>query len=81
MANKFGVPSSATLFIYDATNKYVSLTTTCNMNPVYGKYCFDPSVNVDGDGVTMILHGYMTQFPNDVSLIRYFIIIIIYFIS
>ena len=70
MANKFGVPTGATVFIYDATNKYTSLTVRCNMNPVYGKYCFDPSVNVDGDGVTILVHGYMTQFPNDVRLLQ-----------
>ena len=69
LANKFGVPSAAIVFIYDATNKYTSLNVKCNMNPVYGKYCFDPSVNVDGDSVTMLVHGYMTQFPNDVRLL------------
>ncbi len=68
LASKFGVPTGATVFIYDATNTYTSLTDTCNINPVYGKYCFDPSVNVDGDGLTMIVHGYMTKFQNDVSL-------------
>ena len=67
MANKFGVPSGATVFIYDGTKKYVSLSTTCTLNPVYGKYCFDPSVHEDGDGVSMIVHGYMTKFQNDVS--------------
>ena len=72
MANKFGVPSGATVFIYDATNKYTSLTVKCNTNPVYGKYCFDPSVNVDGDGVTILVHGYMTQFPNDVRLLQFY---------
>ncbi len=73
MVNKFGVPSKATAFIYDDTNRYTSLTVKCNMNPVYGKYCFDPSVNVDGDVVTIIVHGYMTLFPNDVRYLYYFI--------
>ena len=78
MANKFGVPSAATLFIYDHTNTYTSLTISCSMNPVYGKYCFDPSIHEDGDVVTMIVHGYRTLFPNDVRLLFNFSLIIYY---
>jgi hypothetical protein len=67
MASKFGVPSSAELFIYDKDNKYKSLSNTCTRNPEYSQYCFDSKVNADGDYVSILVHGYMVKFVNDVS--------------
>ena len=67
ISNKFGVPNSGTLFIYDNKNKYQYVSVTCTVNPQYATYCFDPSIAVNGDTVNMVIHGYMMQYPNDVS--------------
>ena len=72
MSNMFGVPNSATLFIYDNKKKYQYVSNTCSRNPAYGSYCFDPSVNVDGDYVSIVVHGYMVKFQNDVSFSVHF---------
>ena len=70
MSNTFGIQNNAVLFTYDSSNKYSTLSTTCNLNPQYNSYCFDPSVNVDGDYVNIVVHGYMVQFNSDVSIVR-----------
>ena len=66
MANKFGIPNGASLFIYDKFNKFQSISITCSQNPAYGSYCFN-SMSIDGDYVNIFVHGYMIKFANDVS--------------
>ena len=70
MANTFGVPNGAALFIYDKYDKFQTLTTTCGKNPDYANYCFYPASNSDGDYVSVVVHGYAIHNPNDVSFIR-----------
>ena len=67
IANKFGVSTNAELFIYDSNNTYHSYQATCNTNPEYASYCFDPKINKDGDSVTFVVHGYMIKHAYDVS--------------
>jgi hypothetical protein len=66
MANKFGVPNGASLFISDKSDKFQSISIACGQNPAYGSYCFD-STSLDGDYVKIFVHGYMVKFTNDVS--------------
>ena len=66
MANKFGAPNGASLFIYDKSNTFQSITSTCNQNPAFGSYCFN-STSSDGDYVNVFVHGYMVKYANDVS--------------
>ena len=68
-ANKFGVSTNGKLIIYDSYNKYNTLSITCNENPVYSKYCFDSSSNVDGDYVKLLVQGFMIDYANDVRTI------------
>jgi hypothetical protein len=75
MSNKFGVPNSATLLIYDSSNTFQSLSNTCSKNPEYANYCFDPRINSDGDYVQILVHGYKMKFVNDVSFL-YFLFMI-----
>ena len=68
IANKFGVPNGASLFVYDKYNTFQSISTTCSLNPAHGSYCFSSS-RADGDYVNIFVHGYMVKFSNDVSLL------------
>ncbi len=68
ISNTFGVPNGASLFIYDKYNNIQTLTITCGKNPEYAKYCFYPATNVDGDYVSVVVHGYNIKNPNDVGL-------------
>ena len=70
LSNKFGVPNNAALFIYDNSNRYFTLSNTCNLNPQHGTYCFDAGANSDGDYVNVVAHGYMVHFSNDVSTLN-----------
>ena len=76
LGNKFGASNNAKLFIYDIYNTYTFLTVTCDNNPEYGNYCFDSSLNVDGDYVKLLINGFMIEYINDVSItnmIRYYL--------
>ena len=68
LGNKFGTSSNAKLIIYDNYNTYNFLKSTCNKNPEYSSYCFDSSLNVDGDYVKLLINGFMIAYANDVSL-------------
>jgi hypothetical protein len=67
MSNTFGVPNGASLLIYDNYKKFQPLTTSCGKNPEYASYCFHPGINVDGDYVSAVIHGYNIKNVNDVS--------------
>ena len=67
MSNKFGVQNRAILYLYDSNNNFKTVGSTCTTNPAYASYCFDSSVNSNGDNVNIVVHGYKMAFPNDVS--------------
>ena len=67
MLNKFGVPNSAAVYIYDSSNNYKFISNTCSKNPEYGNFCFDSSIHINGDYVNLFIHGYMVKYINDVS--------------
>eukprot|EP01041_Mallomonas_annulata_P006084 gene6084-12277_t len=65
--DKFGdKPGNAKFFAYDNKDKYSSYTSTCEENPLYISYCFDPSISNDGDYVVFFVHGLRIPFANDI---------------
>ncbi len=73
LGNSFGVPNGASLYIYDSSNTFQTITTSCGANPEYTTYCFSPTYQVDGDYVIIAIHGYMMTYVNDVSICVYIV--------
>jgi hypothetical protein len=67
VTNKFGAwYRPAMLFGYDSMGKYFTYQPTCDVNPMYGEYCYDCNNVKDGDSVTILIHGYNIPFTNEI---------------
>ena len=72
IADKFGDTPNAYLFLLDSTGKYEAYQPTCEINPVFGEYCFDCSQAADGDFVNILVHGFNIQHSSEVNIIFHF---------
>ena len=67
LLDRFGEGWSGTaLYVYDTTGIVESFSPTCTVNPLYAKYCFDSTIHVPGDQITVVVNGITPEWTSEV---------------